>query len=392
MKLLPLLLAIVVIAFVTGSDSLFYLAYVVGGLLLVTHLWMRQGPRALQVERHFPARAFHGEEVQAELEVTNRGRWPILWLDVHESLPLALHVPNFERRIVSLAPGEKTRLQYRLSCQQRGYYELGPASLSTGDFFDLAPANGVTTSTHPFIVYPRVLPLRDLKLPSQLPFGDLPSQQRIFQDPSRFFGVREYQPGDSLRQINWKSSAHSERLLVKRFQPAIALNTHICLNLNTEDYDIHSWSSSSEMAIVVAASIAAHLIERRQRAGLALLGGDGPTKQAGLTVIPPDRGRGHLMRILETLARAEVVRTTPFVPTLNQASAKLGWGSSLVVITPGDSPHLIDALLQMRRRGFHVMLIATDPEKRFLDLHAQLEQIGIPAYRVTDDREMDVWR
>src|SRR5512135_2810868 len=100
MKLLPLLLTIVVIAFVTGSDSLFYLAYVVGGIVLLTHLWMRQGPRALQAERHLPARAFHGEEVQAELVVTNRGRWPILWLDVHESLPLALHVPNFERRIV----------------------------------------------------------------------------------------------------------------------------------------------------------------------------------------------------------------------------------------------------------------------------------------------------
>ena len=391
MKLFPLLVVVIVLAFLIGSDSLFYLAYVLAGLWLLTVIWMRQALTGLRIERRFPARAFHGEVAQARLVVRNPGRWPVLWLKLHESLPLDLHVPNFEQRVVSLASKEQVALDYQLKCWRRGYYMIGPLSLLTGDYFDLTSRRQVTWPAQPFIVYPRVVPLSHLGLPSQLPFGNLPSQRRIFQDPSRFFGVRDYMPGDSLRQIHWKSSARTNQLQVKRFQPAIALNAMVVLNLNDGDYALRS-RAASEMGIVVAASVAAHLIERRQPVGLAVLGMDAVTQQVGLQVIPPVRGRDQLMRLLEVLARAELAATTPFVQSLDQASVKLGWGSTAVIITPGAGPHLEEALLQMRRRGVHVLLVATDPLTAFRAFQAQLEQIGIPAYWVTNDKDLDVWR
>ncbi|MGB8648300.1 MAG: DUF58 domain-containing protein [Anaerolineae bacterium] len=390
--LIPLLIVIVVVAFFVGSESLFYLAYVLGGLVLLSYLWMRQAPYSLQVERRFPTRAFYGEEVGAEVSVTNRGRLPILWMELHESLPLALHVPNFERRVVSLAPGGQARVTYRLACRRRGYYQLGPLNLRLGDFFDLAPEREVQGVENPFIVYPRIIPLQRLGLPSRIPYGELASRLRIFEDPSRIFGVREYQPGDSLRQINWKSSARAEQLLVKRLQPAIALNTLILLNLNVEDYSLKARADAGEVGIIVAASIAAHLVEQRQRAGLAVLGQDAVSAQVGLQIIPPLRGREHLMRMLELLARVELDATPPFAPILSQATANLGWGSSIVVITPGSGDSLTPAILELRRRGFHLILVATDPQAPFSALQAQLAQIGVPAFQVTGDKELDVWR
>jgi len=392
MNLLPILIAIVALAFFAGSDSLFYLAYVLGGIMLFTFIWMRQALPGLRSERRLPERAFHGEEVMAELVVANRSRWPILWLNLHESVPLALHTPNFERRVVSLAPGERTKIQYKLNCQRRGYYQLGPLSLRTGDFFDLMREQEATCPSTPFIVYPHVVPLRKLGLPSQLPFGNLPSRQRIFEDPSRFFGVREYQPGDSLRQVNWKSGARADQLLVKRFQPAIALNTLIILNLNTDEYALRSRATASELGIVIAASIAAHLIEQRQPVGLAVLGLDAVTEQVGLQIIPPVRGREHLMRLLETLARVELASTVPFVSALDQATARLGWGSSAVIVTSGESPNLVETLLQMRRRGVQVLFVATDPQTPFHHLRGRLEHLGVPVHWVTQEQELDVWR
>lgn len=394
MNLIPLLIVVIVVAFLTGSGSLFYLAYVLLGLWFLTVIWMRQALTGLYIERRFPERAFHGEVVQARLDVRNQGRWPVLWLKLHESLPLDLHVPNFEQRVVSLAFKERATLKYQLRCQRRGYYMVGPLSLCTGDYFDLTPRREANWPAQPFIVYPRVVPLGHLahRVPSQLPFGNLSSQRRIFQDPSRFFGVRDYQPGDSLRQINWKSSARTDQLQVKRFQPAIALNAMVILNLNDGEYALRSRVTSSEMSIVVAASVAAHLIERRQPVGLAVLGMDAVTQQVGLQVIPPVRGRDQLMRLLEVLARAELANTAPFVPSLDQASARLGWGSTAVIITPGASPHLEEALLQMRRRGVHVLLVATDPLTAFHSLRGHLEQIGIPAHWVTNDHDLDMWR
>jgi len=392
MNLLPLFIIILAIAFLTSSDSLFYLAYVLGGIGLLTFVWMRQALSGVRSRRRFSARAFHGEEVAVELDVTNQGRWPLLWLRVHESIPLSLHVPNFEHRIVSLAPGEKTTLHYQLNCQRRGYYHLGPLWLETGDLLQLTANRQAVFDAEPFIVYPRVVPLRQLGLPSQLPFGNLPSRQRIFEDPSRFFGVRDYVPGDSLRRINWKSSARLRRLQVKRFQPAIALHTVILLDLNDEAYSLRGRAVGGEMGIVVAASIAAHLIERRQQVGLALLGRDQVTQYTGLQVISPAHGREHLMRILEALARAEMAPTAPLASVLPQVNAGLGWGSTAVVISPGESPHLVDSLLQMRRQGFHIMFIASDSQTPFRSLQGKLDQIGIPAYWVTREREMDVWR
>jgi uncharacterized protein (DUF58 family) len=172
----------------------------------------------------------------------------------------------------------------------------------------------------------------------------------------------------------------------------MALNTMVVLNLNDDEYALRSRVTAGEMGIVVAASIAAHLIERRQPVGLAVLGMDAVTEQVGLQVIPPVRGREHLMRLLEVLARAELAGTLPFVQSLDQASAKLGWGSTAVIITPGASLHLEEALLQMQRRGVHVLLVATDPLTAFHALQGQLEQIGIPAHWVTDDHDLDVWR
>jgi len=57
------------------------------------------------------------------------------------------------------------------------------------------------------------------------------------------------------------------------------------------------------------------------------------------------------MRLLEGLARAEIASTPAFVPVLGQASASLGWGSTVIVVTSGASPNLDEACLQMRQRG-----------------------------------------
>ena len=65
----------------------------------------------------------------------------------------------------------------------------------------------------------QVVPVADLGLPSRSPFGHLKTQQRLYQDPSRTIGVRDYVPGDSVRTINWKTSAATGSLKVRKLEP-----------------------------------------------------------------------------------------------------------------------------------------------------------------------------
>lgn len=392
MNLLPVFLSILAIAFFTGSHSLFYLAYVLGGVILLSRLWVPRALKNLHATRHFPARAYFGEDAKVELQVSNQGRLPIPWLALHESLPTALHVPNFERRVVSLAGGERTTLHYTLDCRRRGCYKLGPLLMHSGDFFQLAPDRHGQAQDDVFIVYPKIVPLPQLQLPSQIPFGTLPTQSRFFEDPTRFFGVRDYQRGDSLRRVSWKSSARLSRLQVKRFQPAVSLRSVIFLDLNSESYSIRSRPAAEELGCTLAASIAVRLSDLRQHVGMALLGIDEVTEYTGLQVLPQGYGREHLMRLLEMLARARMTPTVPLTTVLPEASASIGWGTTAVVITAGRQRKLLPALLQMRRRGLQVMLVVIDPTTRFPDLQARLRYVGVSAFLVTKEKDLDVWR
>jgi len=61
-------------------------------------------------------------------------------------------------------------------------------------------------------------------------------QQPIFEDPHAY-GKRDYVASDSLRRVDWKASASTGRLQIKQFEPSIALQTVIFLNLNGSEYN-----------------------------------------------------------------------------------------------------------------------------------------------------------
>ena len=87
-------------------------------------------------------------------------------------------------------------------------------------------------------------------------------------------GKRDYTAGDSLRRIDWKSTAAVGRLQTKLFEPSIALETVLFLNLNSEEYHYKFRYDASELAIVVAASLANWIIGQKQSVGLVVNGSD----------------------------------------------------------------------------------------------------------------------
>src|SRR5205814_294173 len=133
----------------------------------------------------------------------------------------------------------------------------------------------------------------------------------------------------------------------------------------------------------VAATVAHHLIGRRQEVGLVTNGrlvlpparGAAPTDapavplelaaddplaaadartptgsvEVGAAPIAPGKGRGHLMRLLELLARVELQeRGDPLLSLLTRHSVSLPWGSTAVVITGTPSDHLFMTLHRLR--------------------------------------------
>jgi uncharacterized protein (DUF58 family) len=327
-----------------------------------------------------------------DLAFQNRGLLPILWMKVQDALPVALSTSPAYEYVANLAPRGEMQLKYTLTARKRGYYPIGPLFLSTGDVLGLSSPLQLEGPAGHLTVYPKIIPLTSVEIPSRSPQGTMRHTQPIFADPTRVFGKRDYVAGDSLRNVDWKASASAGRLQVKLFEPSIALETMIVLNLNAEDYEYRTRIDSEELAIVIAASVANWVSGKQQTVGLRVNGRDPLATDGVPQDIPPRKGQAHLIRILETLARVESTGESPLAGLIQRLRYQLSWGTTLIVITGQAGEELLDELYQARRSGQNAVLILAGPVAHSREIIVRAEHFGIPVVRIANEFGLDVWR
>ena len=383
------ILVLFAVAALMRMDWVYYPVYVVGGLWLFSHWWVRRCLKNVKVQRQLPKHAFPGEVLDASIELTNQSRLPLPWLHLQDRVAFELQdLPRY-RTVLSVGGNSTAKYHYQLHCSKRGYHPVGPLAMSTGDLFGFASTAWQESQSTHVIVYPQVVSLEKLGLPSRSPFGNIRSKQRIFEDPARVSGVREYAAGDSFRSIHWKASARDDRLLVKKLEPAIALNVTIVLDLNKDAYPLTGAVGSSEWAISIAASIASHLAStQRQQVGLISNGLD-PIEEAVARKVAPRTGRGQLMNILNLLARIEMHEfDLPLADWLPRELTHLEWGTTLVVVTPDLDEKALWALHNAYRRGSNVIALLCDPDAQFRTRQAQGERLGVTIHRTVWEKDL----
>ena len=393
-------------------DFVFYIAYVLAGMFLFSWWFTPRLLQSIQVKRNFAPNAFLGETVPVTVELENPHRLPLPWLHVQEMTALNLRSGTQLNDAVALAGRSSLALQYEVRAMRRGYYRVGPLRLSTGDMFGMQESKGEFSAEY-LTVYPRIIPIAKLRLPSRLPFGTIASRQRLYADPARPMGVREFRSGDSIRQINWKASARMAQsaggnMLVKTLEPAISLQTLILLDLNQDAFARQTRIDTVEWSIVVAASLAAQLVNQRQTVGLVTNGfdplggeamfdeGTGRLQRASDSAetaiiqpgnqIAPRKGRAHLMRVLELLARLQPTRTThSFADFATRATLGQSWGTTLIVISPSGDEAMTSTLHRLLKAGFSPVLLVVQPTGNFGQIRERARRLGFVAHPVFDE-------
>ncbi len=370
------------------------------GLLLVeavSRLWDRFSLRGVEYRRHLSqSRAFFGEEVELVIEVVNRKPLPLAWLEIEDEVPrdltlvgARLHSSHKPLRMIlvnllSLRWYERVRRRYRLRCDQRGDHVFGPARLQSGDLFGIYREGMDVEGSDRLLVYPRIVPLERLGLPSQAPLGDLRSEERIFEDPTRLASLREYRPDDDPRHLDWKATARSGQLTVKVYEPRTSHRLYLFLNLNTsaEFWWMQRYHPDLlELCIMVTGSIANWSLSQGLQVGLYANGNAG---QRDLRVaLPPSRDLQQLTAILEALARVLTFATLPIENLLLGESLGLPWGSTVVLVTSVISDPILAALDGLRGTGRSVALVLVG------DRMPALELKGITVRHI---RREEAWR
>jgi len=388
---LTLILLLLLIAVFMRGDFALTLIYLVVGALAAGMWWCYKALTRVEASRRFNTHAFFGEKVDILLTVQNKGWLPLPWLELRETLPVALAGPRSFQMVTSLGPRGDVKFEYSVDARKRGLYPIGPLSISTGDILGLRDSLQSRNQAQSLVVYPKIIPFVSMEIPSLSPQGTLRHHLPLFEDPTRVYGKRGYTSGDSLRRIDWKSSASTGRLQVKLFEPSIALETFVVLNLNAEDYYYRIRIDSTELAIVIAASISNWIVGKKQMVGLMVNGRDPLAADGRPQSAPPRKGKRHLMRLLETLARAEVIDDSALVPLLQRQRYQLAWGTTLIVITGRAHADLLDELYQARRSGQNSVLILAGRDNPDEEVRRRAKAFGIPVVKIETELDLNIW-
>jgi len=362
----------ILLGLLTRQNGLLSMAALVLTAVAAGRSWSKYSLRGVEYKRSFSERrAFLGEIIDVTLQVTNRKLLPVPWLKIEDECPLPLTMfgggvqPSTKSdvgllsNLLSLRWFERTRWHYRLRCDKRGVYAFGPAHLQSGDPFGLFSSRADWPTLNWLIIYPEVKPLEALTLPQKEPFGEIKARQRIFEDPIRAVGIRDYQSEDALKRIHWKATARRQRLQVKVYEPTTTFQLVIFLNMATLP---KHWQGTIpellERAISVAASIASHAAEKRFQVGL-VANGCWPQSDQPLRVLP-SRSPDQLTRILEALAAVSALPTISIEALLNRESARLPWGATLAVVTAVVTEELLVVMTRLQAAGRRMVLVRLD--------------------------------
>jgi uncharacterized protein (DUF58 family) len=352
-----------------------------GGATLLSK-WSR---RRLHYQRQVPEpRAFPGDEIPVTLRITNRKPLPLWWIEVHDSMPAPQAgeasqpsaVASFSRLTTSwsaaAAPYERISHRYTFQAPGRGIYELGPATIKTGDPFGLFPEQRIGHEISRILVYPRLIDMGDQPMPARRPFGESAGGLRIFEDPLRVAGLRDYQPGDPLRRIDWKATARSGRLQSRVYEPSSSQHLLVCLNTATLT---PAWAGVIpelfEGAITIAASVARWAHEQRYSVGLIATSSVENAPRA--IRVPPGREHDQLVRVLEALAVVTSYVLDALAAMLDREEHRMAPGTTLAVVTATMPEELLLTLGRLRRRG-HPIVVLSPSGNRW---QAELEGIEV---------------
>src|SRR2546430_13635961 len=140
---------------------------------------------------------------------------PKLWVQIADGSTLPGHRAGY---VATMGGRKRVSWRARTVCRQRGRFQLGPVTATSGDPFGLFRRRAFLTERREMLVLPRVLPIRSFALFT----GGLPGRgrrsRRALHATTNSTTIRDYIVGDALSRIHWRSSAHYNKLMVKEFE------------------------------------------------------------------------------------------------------------------------------------------------------------------------------
>jgi uncharacterized protein (DUF58 family) len=357
-------------AWAFGSKVLYPVALGLLAAFLLAWLWTRLANRPLELRRTLSAGdRVEGESVTVSIQLAaERPLLPARWV-------LREQIGKLGERETPLMLGGRAR--YILEALPRGRYAFEDCRAVVEDPFGLERIEQPLSAPGALLVYPRLVELE--RLFSESGSRALDGRRLLLQRPSGFdlHSVREYEEGESLRKVHWRSTARRGQLMVKELEDAPRDEVAVVLDADPAAVV----GESFDVQVRAAGSILRAHARRGRRAVLLVNAASGEQRRVHasdgdwrraldlLAAVEPEPGP-PLAALLsaETNAAARALELTVVTGSLSQALVErlvaraLGHGTvSLVLVDSasfnGSEPQPLPGLLRLQAAGVAVVVL-----------------------------------
>ncbi|URN93882.1 MAG: DUF58 domain-containing protein [Candidatus Pristimantibacillus lignocellulolyticus] len=301
-------------------------------IVIAQYYWYRRFVlRHVDYTRHFNKTVcFEGEEIEMIEQISNNKRLLIPWLYIESQLEASLKFGKSDNFAVSsgslyqnhhsfftLRGFTKITRKHKMTPMMRGKYKLNTVSVTSGDLMSLAKVNRSIQLNGKLTVYPKPMAIPLDNIPYHSWQGDVSVKRYILPDPFVVAGTRQYEAGDTFKQINWKATARAGSLQVHQYD--FTANRKLMVVLNVDDREgmwrVVSNPSMIEDGIRYVAGITEEVIKQGMQAGFAT--NMRTADQTNSLYIEPNSGENHWLSMLDVMATLELERTESFSELLD---------------------------------------------------------------------------
>lgn len=305
-------LAVLLVAINTQQNLVFWVFGVMLSGVLISGVVSGMMMMGLEVQRVDPEHGVVDEPLTVQYALTNRNRFiPIFNINIEEIEPPMTVSRRWPRLMASarawimhIGPGETVHGEAVFWPTHRGEAQFESIRIWTTFPFGLIKKSLTLTQSQHTLVYPKLYEMRRDVMQTVRPAGALGMRaSRRAGSGEDYFGLREYRPGDSARQIAWKRMATYDQIItIERTEPSppkVRVLVNLADPLPDDERERDAALEAAERAISLAASIVRAADLEGFEVGLHVLGSPAPP-------IPPRRNHWHMTRLFGALAQVDV--------------------------------------------------------------------------------------
>lgn len=335
------LLGWMLMAAVTGSRFFYFAAYawllLISASVVVHRINTKKIYMQFEIEKTMLSA---GDRIPIRYRVINRSFIPAFHVRISPIISKAFGYEAFSSDAHMLDSYEVKMIDRWLACERRGFYTLGAVSFEATDALGMLTSQFAIEKAIELTVRPRIYPVRLAEIAPQAPLGSSQCSRSNFLDRSGIKSVRPYVPGDAPKDIHWKLSAKSGKLLTKEYTPSYEALVTLCLDAHRGSYE--SDGLKADHLVDLAASLCSALLKQKMRVRILLT----DERHRGLTV----RDEGDLQTALDFLTAFTPEGLLSFEDYMERRLREYGNNGHWITLSPVYSEKIYQLMKAETRR------------------------------------------